>query len=100
VRKEWQNWKDIDGTVADVEAISYRNGTEYSVVFTYKVDGDYYSGTFTTYDAYRKDDTIAVLYDPANPERNNLVEQEKRMHWIIGAVICVVALIVLFAVTH
>jgi hypothetical protein len=95
-----KDWKETDGTVADVEVISYRNGTEYSVVFTYKVDGGYYSGTFTTYEAYRKDDTIPVLYDPANPERNNLVESEKIQHWAIGAVVCVVALIVLYAVTH
>jgi len=95
-----KDWKDTDGTVADVQLISYKDGTTYSVVFTYKVDGEYYSGTFTTYEAYRKDDTISVLYDPANPERNNLVEQENIRHWVIGAAICIVALIILYAVTH
>jgi hypothetical protein len=72
-----KDWKEIDGTVSSVEEYQTRSGTEYSVVFMYKVDGGYYAGTFTTSESYRKDDTISVLYDPANPERNNLAEQEK-----------------------
>jgi hypothetical protein len=95
-----KDWKDTDGTVADVEELSRRNITEYSVVFTYKVEGGYYSGTFTTGEAYCKDDTIPVLYDPASPERNTLVEQEKIRHWVVGGVLCVVALFVFYIVLH
>lgn len=96
-----EDWKEVDGTVSSVEEYQTRYGTEYSVVFMYKVDGGYYSGIFTTSEAYRKDDSISVLYDPNNPDRNNLVEQETIRHWIIGAVICVGAvLFVLYAVMH
>ena len=95
-----RDWKDTDGTVASVEEHPTRKGTQYSVVFTYKVDDEWYGGTFTTSESYRKDDTIAVLYDPSKPGRNNLVEQETIRHWIIGAILCVVALFALYAVFH
>jgi hypothetical protein len=93
VRKDW---KDTDGTVADVEERQTRSGTNYSVVFTYKVDGEWYGGTFTTGEAYRKGDTVSVLYDPLKPDRNNLVQQETIRRWVIGTVLCVVGLVFLF----
>jgi hypothetical protein len=93
-----KDWKDVDGAVASVEEFPTRGGTRYSVVFTYKVDGEWYGGTFTTDESYSKDDMIAVLYDPSKPERNNLVEEEKIRHWIIGAILSVVALFILYAV--
>jgi hypothetical protein len=95
-----KDWKEVDGTVSSVEEYQTRYGTEYSVVFMYKVDGGYYAGTFTTSEAYRKDDSISVLYDPSNPDRNNLAEQETIRHWIIGAVVCVGGLVFLYVVLH
>jgi hypothetical protein len=95
-----EDWKDTDGTVASVDSFPTRGGTRYSVVFTYKVDDEWYGGTFTTDEAYRKDDTISLLYDPAKPERNNLVEQEKTRRWILGAVVLVAVLLILFVVTR
>jgi hypothetical protein len=95
-----ENWKDTDGTVADVEERYSRSGVYYSVVFTYKVDGEWYGGTFTTSESYRKGDALTVLFDPSKPDRNNLVRRETIQHWIIGAVLCVGALIWLFAVLH
>jgi hypothetical protein len=95
-----KGWNETDGTVASVEERQTRSGTEYSVVFTYKVDGEWYGGTFTTDESYRKDDAIAVLYDPLKPDRNNLVEQETRRRWVIGAILGVGALVVLYAVSH
>jgi hypothetical protein len=92
-----ENRKDTDGTVTSVEWYPTRGGDRYSVVFTYKVDGEWYGGTFTTDESYNKEDTISVSYDPASPERNNLVEQEKRRHWILVAVILLAALGSLFA---
>lgn len=96
----YEDWKDTDGTVASVDEHQTRSGKSYSVVFTYKVDDEWYGGTFTTGESYSKDDTLTVLYDPSKPERNNLVEQEKIRHWILGAVILVVAMVILFAVIH
>jgi Protein of unknown function (DUF3592) len=93
-----KDWKDTDGTVASVSEYRTRTGTQYSVVFTYKVDNEWYSGTFTTGEEYRKDDTITVLYDPKQPDRNNLVEKETVRRWIIGSIIGAAALLLLHAV--
>jgi hypothetical protein len=96
-----EGWKDADGTVASVyEKFQTRNGPYYSVVFTYKVDGGYYSGTFSTFEEYHENDAIYLRFDPANPERNDLVERERIKHWILFAVILVAALSVLFAAMH
>jgi hypothetical protein len=95
-----KDWKDTDDTIASAEPYQTRYGTEYSVAFTYKVDGEWYGGTFTTSESYRKDDVITVLYDPANPERNNLVQREKARRWIIGSLIAAVALFILYTVLH
>ena len=94
--------KETDGTVASVDyGGRSRGGTEYSVVgFSYKVDGEWYGGTFTTGDSYRKDDTIAVLYDPRNPDRNNLVQPEQILHRVIGALVCAGGLLLLYFVLH
>jgi hypothetical protein len=88
------------GTVAEIEERQSRSGTDYSVVFTYKVDREWYGGTFTTGEAYRKGDTIAVLYDPSKPERNNLVQQETIRKWIIAAVLCALGLLLLVVALH
>jgi hypothetical protein len=96
-----KDWKETDGTIASVEErLQTRNGPYYSVVFTYKVDDGYYSGTFTTGESYRTDDTITVLYDPTNPERNNLVERERIWHWAIAAIIFVGAILFFFFGRH
>jgi hypothetical protein len=90
------DWQDADGTVADDPV--YEGKNTYSIVFTYKVDGHFYSGTFSTTNTYRKGDPIPVRYDPADPERNDWVVKETRQHWIVGIVM--VVLIVLFIVFH
>ena len=51
-----EGWKDTDGTIASVDEHATRYGTEYSVVFTYKVDGEWYGGTYTTSESSRKGD--------------------------------------------
>lgn len=93
-----KNWKDADGTVASVEEFQTRGGPQYRVVFTYEVDGHWCGGTFTTTDAYQKGDTLSVLYDPADPDRNNLAERETIRHWIIGAALGLAALFLLYAI--
>lgn len=96
-----KDWKETDGTVAEVEEHQTRYGKEYSVVFTYKVDGEWYGGTFTTSDSYsevRKGDTIPVRYDPNKPDRNDLVERETIRRWVIGAVLASAAAVWLYFV--
>jgi hypothetical protein len=96
-----KDWKDTEGTVASVDEFRTRSGTEYySVVFTYKVDNEWYGGTFTTSEEYRKDDTLTVLYDPKQPDRNNLVEKETIRRWVIGSLIGAGALLLLYAIFY
>jgi len=88
------DWKDADATVASVTASDGGRGrTIYSVGFSYKVDEHFYGGTFTTGDEYREGDSVAVKYDPKDPDRNDLVEKETRARWILWAVIAVVVVV-------
>lgn len=93
-----ENWIETDATVATVDTRQTRGGDIYIVVFTYKVNGEWCGGTFTTGEEYDVGDTLSVRYDPANPDRNNLVERETISHWILGAVLTAAALIFLYAV--
>ena len=78
------DWKDAEGTVASVERIDGRGGPSYTVVFNYKVGGEWYGGTFWSSDEYRKGDSLAMRYDPENPEYNDLVQKENRRRWLWG----------------
>lgn len=93
-------WKDTDGAIANVIAVNSRGGTRYSVVFTYKVNGSWYGGTFHTGTPYRKGDTLPVQYDPSNPDRNSYVEHEKRMHWVYAAILAFFAVIAILYLLH
>jgi hypothetical protein len=84
-------WIDIEGTVGSVDGNGGREG--YTVVFTYVVDGHWCGGTFTTFDAYRVGDTLAVRYDAKDPDRNDLSEKAKRTRWLIWIIVPVVFLI-------
>jgi len=93
-------WKDADGTVANVNAVNSKAGTRYSVVFTYKVDGSWYGGTFTTNTPYSKGDTLAVQYDPSDPERNKYVRDEKRMRLAFAAFAIMVTILAIYFMLH
>jgi hypothetical protein len=89
------DWKDIDGTVASVERVDGRNGANYTVVFTYEVNGHWCGGTFHTTDEYRVGDSVPVRYDPLDPDRNDLSVKEARNKWILWSVLIAVGLILL-----
>jgi hypothetical protein len=76
-----RDWVEVEGTVASAMAFQTKAGSGYTVVFTYKVDGHFYGGTFTTMRLYFKGDRISVKYDPSDPDRNNLVGREQMMNW-------------------
>ena len=76
-----KGWIDTDGTVSSVVPYEARGVTFYSVVFTYKVDGHYYGGTYTTPELYREGDSLPLSYDPRDPDRNNLVRREGMLRW-------------------
>lgn len=90
------DWKTTEGTVAEVQERRTRSTVWYSVVFTYKVDGSWYGGTFWSADAYQKGDSIDVRYNPADPERNDLVDSETRRKWIQALVVLAVVAFWLF----
>ena len=79
-------WIETRGTIASVEQQFLLNygGPSWIVVFTYKADSNYYSGTLTNYSYYppQVGETLLVRYDPTNPEHNDLVEKNSRAKWI------------------
>jgi hypothetical protein len=76
------DWKYIDGTVSNVISTEYANNLHTSpaddhlVTFSYEVDGHFYGGEFHTSEEYAEGQAITVGYDPANPEKNDLVKSE------------------------
>jgi hypothetical protein len=88
------DWQAIDGTVATVERRDGRGGPTFTVVFTYVVNGHWCAGTFTSGQEYRVGDTLAVQYDPNNPDHNDLSDKEARKKWL--TVIIVISVFGLF----
>jgi Protein of unknown function (DUF3592) len=91
------DWIETKGVIASVERqflLDYGRQPSWVVVFTYKADGHYYSGTLNnySYDAPLVGETLTLRYDPSNPDRNDLVEKNKRAKWI-GAGIFVLGLL-------
>lgn len=68
----------------------------YEVVFTYKVDGGWYGGTFNTRTPYAEGDILVVEYDPKDPESNKYVEREKRLRWVYIAFFAVLGLLAIW----
>jgi hypothetical protein len=96
-----REWIETTGAVGDVESPeNYKGRKPYSVVFTYKVDDHFYSGTFTSYDPYRVGDPVAVKYDPEDPNRNDRNAGETLRKWLIAALFLLVALGLLLNVFH
>lgn len=84
-----KDWVDGEGTAASVNVTPTRGGNNYGVVFTYKVNDSYYGGTYNTSEETRVGDAVYFRYDPNDPERNTLLEQEKwkRMVLVVFGVI-------------
>ena len=76
------DWRETEGTVASVARYESKGVPIYEVVFTYKVEGSWYGGTFTTLAPHFKGDALAVRYDPSNPEKNNFLKREGIMRWV------------------
>ena len=89
------DWQQTDGTVASVEPYSTRTGTWYKLVFTYKVNDEWYGGSYNTDEAYERGDSFPVDYDPANPERNKQALEMRTKAWVVGIVLAGVALAIL-----
>ena len=94
-----KGWVVTKGTVERVDEYPTPEGTQYSIVFSYEVDGKSYSGTYESIRSQDRDDVISVLYDPNNPESNNLVQManaiERIRVWGLRLVVAFVAAAVL-----
>jgi hypothetical protein len=94
------DWKETDATIASFIVYQTKVGPLYEVVFTYKVDGGWFGGTFTTTKAYRKGDTLPVFYDPKNPDRNNLVRRAGMIRWISIAACVLLVIMAIYLILH
>jgi len=84
------DWKDADGAVTSVERREGRGGPIFIVSFNYKVGEHWYGGFYTTDAEMKEGDYLPVRYDPDDPDRNDLVEQEKRSKlfgWLGGGAV-------------
>jgi hypothetical protein len=67
----------------------------FHVYFSYTVNGEYYSGDFFSPTPLEKDSKLDILYDPADPSKNNLTEDERKYEksmyimWGVGAILFV-----------
>ena len=97
-------WKDADGTVSNIMLVSaLGKGTNlYAITFTYKVDGHYFGGEFKapTGHGYAVGDRIAVLYNPAKPEENDLNGRGEWGTWIHVAYCGVIVAAVIYFCFH
>jgi len=81
------DWAETEGSVASVKPNP--NGVirkAVTVVFTYKVDGHWYGGTFlSNFDPYVEGQTLTVRYDPKDPATNDLVKKDNRRRFLTVA---------------
>jgi hypothetical protein len=91
------DWVETQGNVSSVEPSP--NGAirkAVRVVFTYKVDGNWYGGTFVSnFDPYIEGQPLTVRYDPLNPSINDLVKKDSRRRWFTYAAFVVAGLVLL-----
>jgi hypothetical protein len=93
-----RDWVETDGTVSEVYVDGGGRDRSVSVVFTYMVDGHYYSGTYSPFaDFPTKGETIPVRYDPDDPNKNDLVARSLRNHWIVGIAVALFFIVLIVA---
>jgi hypothetical protein len=70
-------------------ATEYGHAGDYLIVFSYTVDGNYFSGDFLSSKELQQGESFPILYDPSNPERNSKSEEKKsnRIQSVIAFVV-------------
>jgi len=78
-----RGWHDADATVTgcDQRAVASMRGrpsrllakprSYYVVSFRYEAGGRIYNSDFTAYRPFKEGDSLAILFDPADPQRNS-----------------------------
>ncbi|HVN16041.1 MAG TPA: DUF3592 domain-containing protein [Anaerolineales bacterium] len=93
----YSNGQKVQGTVVRLEESSDSDGTTYSPVFSYTVDGkqyEYESVNSSNPPSNQVGDVVTLLYDPNHPERarqNSFWEL-----WLLPAILCPVSIVMLF----
>jgi hypothetical protein len=95
-----KGWKHAEATVESVVMHTGPDSAYSEVVFMFKVDDGYYGGTFTAWKETFVGDKIAVSYDPANPDRNNLTQQEKLKNWALAVFFIAFGIWFLYSLMH
>jgi Protein of unknown function (DUF3592) len=72
----------------------------YEVVFTFEVDGGYYGGSYTAWKEPYVGEKIPVWYDPADPDRNDLVQKEMLMKWVYTVLFLVFGSWIIYSAIH
>jgi hypothetical protein len=93
-----RDWVETEGTVASVTTTYPRGRVQYTVIFTYNVDGQDYEGTMFTFKAWREGNPILVRYDPESPQRNAFEVAQTRKYRT--AIVIGVAFVVFLAVVY
>jgi hypothetical protein len=92
-----KDWIKVDGKVGSIYRESSGRSSYDSVVFTYEVNGHICGGTFSSgCGAYKVGDSLAVKYDPADPDKNDLAVNAARTKWMTWIVVAVVIAILVF----
>jgi hypothetical protein len=109
-----RGWRDTNATVTGCDerpVVSMRGRQNrflsarnyYSVSFRYEAGGSTYESDFTAYKPYEEGARLAILFDPADPQRNNKNDPpgDQKSALLVTA-ICLAAAILfwLFGTTH
>jgi Protein of unknown function (DUF3592) len=107
-QREWQN-ADATVTGCDEQPILSMRGKQsrflyarnyYSVTFRYEALGRTYNSDFTAYRSYEEGSSFAILFDPADPQRNSRNDpQGDQKNTFLITVICLAA-VFLFLLLH
>jgi hypothetical protein len=90
-------WEDTPSRGFMFRTLSGLFSGHYLIVFSYTVDGNHYSGEFTSEKEWQEGSTFAIKCDPQRPEKNDQSESEDGplttiLTWVLA--IAIVALYV------
>jgi hypothetical protein len=108
-------WKSTEATVFSCDWTDLPNQIDtpvdyYHVVYSYQVDGTFYTGRFADYglqdeEYFKRNDLFQVRYNPQNPSQSYYPDLRTRYNfmlicWAIGAVAGIVVLTISYMTGH
>ena len=96
-----KGWKQTEATIASiVRHTGVDSQFSYEVVFSFEIGGSYYGGTFTAWKEPYVGDKIPVCYDPADPDRNDLIQRDKLMKWVYAILFLAFGSWIIYSAIH